>query len=125
MENIQLLRYVASLEERLKDLEKSLKNGFLPSSLENSVIPTDLTDVLSRLAAVEARPVVDLTDVSGRLAAVEARPELSQSLSALELTVTRPVNISVSFNVTLFTFKIPSTFKFLLKYPSAKTVPSG
>ena len=106
MENIQLLRYVASLEERLKDLEKSLKNGFLPSSLENSVIPTDLTDVLSRLAAVEARPVVDLTDVSGRLAAiearpvvdltdvsgrlaaVEARPELSQRLSALELTVT-------------------------------------
>jgi len=130
MENIQLLRYVASLEERLKNLEKSLNNGILPSSslsssiLENSVIPTDLTDVLSRLAAVEARPVVDLsdvsgrlaavearpvvdlsdvsgrlaavearpvvdlTDVSGRLAAVEARPELSQRLSALELTVT-------------------------------------
>jgi hypothetical protein len=95
MESIQLLRYVAILDERLKNLEKSLNNGVSSSSpkVENSVIPTDLTDVLSRLAAVEARPVVDLSDVSGRLAAVEARPvvdltDVSERLAAVEV---RPV----------------------------------
>ena len=103
MDNLQLFRYIANLEQRLKVVEN--KNTS-PSSVENSVIPTDLTEVLarlavvearpvvdlnevsSRLAAVEARPVVDLNEVSSRLAAVEARPELSQRLSALELAVT-------------------------------------
>ena len=101
MDNLQILRYVSMLEQRLKVVEN---NG--PSSINNSTIPpnfsdvlarlavlearpvVDLNDVLSRLAAVEARPVVDLNEVSGRLAAVEARPELSQRLSALELAVT-------------------------------------
>ena len=102
MDNLQLFRYIANLEQRLKVVETNNS----PSSVENSVIPTDLSDVLSRLAAVEARPVVDLNEVSSRLAAVEARPvvdlnevssrlaavearpELSQRLSALELAVT-------------------------------------
>jgi len=83
MDNLQVLRYVSMLEQRLKVIEN---NG--PSSVNNSIIPTDLNEVLARLAAVEARPVVDLNEVSGRLAAVEARPELSQRLSALELAVT-------------------------------------
>ena len=85
MDNLQLFRYIANLEQRLKVVEN--KNTS-PSSVENSVIPTDLTEVLARLAVVEARPVVDLNEVSSRLAAVEARPELSQRLSALELAVT-------------------------------------
>ena len=83
MDNLQLFRYIANLEQRLKIVEN--KNF---SSVENTVMPTDLNEVLSRLAAVEARPVVDLNEVSSRLAAVEARPELSQRLSALELAVT-------------------------------------
>ena len=61
MESIILLRQIAILEQRLAKLENSA--GISSSS-------------------------VDLSDVSGRLAAVEARPELSQRLSALELTVT-------------------------------------
>jgi hypothetical protein len=101
MDNLQVLRYVTMLEQRLKVIEN---NG--PNIVNNSVIPTDLSEVLARLAAVEARPVVDLNEVSARLAAVEARPvvdlnevlarlaavearpELSQRLSALELAVT-------------------------------------
>ena len=67
------------LEQRLRMIE--ISSGMSSSSL-------DLSDVSSRLAAVEARPVVDLNDVSSRLASVEARPELSQRLSALELAVT-------------------------------------
>jgi hypothetical protein len=104
MENLQVLRYIATLEQRVKTLELNPSTSY--SVVENTVIPTDLsqvlarlsalearpvvdlTDVSGRLAAVEARPVVDLTDVSGRLAAVEARPELSQRLSALELAIT-------------------------------------
>ena len=83
MDNLQVLRYVSILEQRLKVIEN---NG--PSSVNNSIIPTDLSEVLARLAAVESRPVVDLNEVLARLAAVEARPELSQRLSALELAVT-------------------------------------
>ena len=83
MDNLQVLRYVTMLEQRLKVIEN---NG--PNIVNNSVIPTDLSEVLARLAAVEARPVVDLNEVLARLAAVEARPELSQRLSALELAVT-------------------------------------
>ena len=83
MDNLQILRYVSMLEQRLKVVEN---NG--PSSINNSTIPPNFSDVLARLAVLEARPVVDLNEVSGRLAAVEARPELSQRLSALELAVT-------------------------------------
>ena len=100
MESLQLLRQVAILEQRLKNIE--LSSGVSSSSgssvdlsevlsrlsaLESRPV-VDLSDVSRRLEAVESRPVVDLSDVSGRLAAVEARPELSQRLSALELTVT-------------------------------------
>ena len=85
MENLQVLRYIATLENRLKNLEINRPTS---SAAENSVVPTDLSQVLARLAAVEARPVVDLNEVSSRLAAVEARPELSQRLSALELAIT-------------------------------------
>ena len=80
MENIQLLRNIAMLEQRLRMIETS-SGGMSSSSV-------DLSNFTARLAAVEARPVVDLNDVSSRLAAVEARPELSQRLSALELAVT-------------------------------------
>ena len=83
MDNLQILRYITMLEQRLKVIEN---NG--PSTADNSIIPTDLNEVYARLAAVESRPVVDLNEVSARLAAVEARPELSQRLSALELAVT-------------------------------------
>ena len=83
MDNLQILRYITMLEQRLKVIEN---NG--PSTANNSIIPTDLNEVYARLAAVESRPVVDLNEVSARLAAVEARPELSQRLSALELAVT-------------------------------------
>ena len=115
MESIILLRQIAILEQRLAKLENSA--GISSSSVDLSDVSgrlaavearpvvdlsdvsgrlaaiearpvVDLSDVSGRLAAVEARPVVDLSDVSGRLAAVEARPELSQRLSALELTVT-------------------------------------
>jgi len=80
MENIQLLRNIAMLEQRLRMIETS-SGGMSSSSV-------DLSNFTARLAAVEARPVVDLNDVSSRLATVEARPELSQRLSALELAVT-------------------------------------
>ena len=65
MDNLQILRYITMLEQRLKVIEN---NG--PSTADNSIIPTDLNEVYARLAAVEARP------------------ELSQRLSALELAVT-------------------------------------
>ena len=87
MDNLQLFRFVANLEQRLKVIESSGASG-----VQNSLISPDLSEVLGRLAAVEARPVVDLNEVSGRLAAVEARPELSQRLSALELAVTSQNN---------------------------------
>ena len=108
MEHLHVLRYIATLEQRLKAVETnaSSTSSTTSSTIENVVIPTDLSQVLSRLsalearpvvdlnevstrlAAVEARPVVDLNEVSNRLAAVEARPELSQRLSALELAIT-------------------------------------
>jgi len=91
MENLQVLRYIATLEQRLKTLE--LNPSTSSSIVENTVIPTDLSQVLARLSALEARPVVDLNDVSGRLAAVEARPvvdltDVSGRLAAVEA---RPV----------------------------------
>ena len=118
MENIQLLRNIAILEQRLRSIESSSGISSLPSqSVDltevNAKLATlearpvvDLTEIFARLAAlearpvvdlgevsarlgaVEARPVVDLGEVSARLGAVEARPELSQRLSALELAVT-------------------------------------
>ena len=88
MDNLQILRYVSMLEQRLKVVEN---NG--PSSINNSTIPPNFSDVLARLAVLEARPVVDLNDVLSRLAAVEARPvvdlnEVSGRLAAVEA---RPV----------------------------------
>ena len=90
MEHLHVLRYIATLEQRLKAVETnaSSTSSTTSSTIENVVIPTDLSQVLSRLSALEARPVVDLNEVSNRLAAVEARPELSQRLSALELAIT-------------------------------------
>ena len=69
MDNLQLFRFVANLEQRLKVIESSGASG-----VQNSLISPDLSEVL------------------GRLAAVEARPELSQRLSALELAVTSQNN---------------------------------
>ena len=97
MENIQLLRNIAMLEQRLRMIETSSGNPSSSVDLSNFTARlaalearpvVDLSDVSSRLDAVEARPVVDLNDVSSRLSAVEARPELSQRLSALELAIT-------------------------------------
>ena len=77
MENIQVLRYIANLESRLKALESSNSPIFTTvSNLSNSIISpvVDLTEINNRLANLEARPIVDLTDVNNRLANVEGRP---------------------------------------------------
>ena len=108
MENIQVLRYIANLESRLKNLENSNTPIFATSNnLVNSIIPptvdltevnnrlanlegrptVDLTEVNNRLANVEGRPTVDLTEVNNRLNNLESRPDVMQRLSALELTV--------------------------------------
>ena len=88
MDNLQVLRYVSILEQRLKVIEN---NG--PSSVNNSIIPTDLNEVLARLAAVESRPVVDLNEVLARLGAVESRPvvDLNEVLDRLGAVESRPV----------------------------------
>ena len=88
MDNLQLFRYIANLEQRLKNVE--IKNT---NVVENSVIPTNLTEVLARLSALESRPVVDLTEISSRLLAVENKPavnltDISNRLIAVE---NRPV----------------------------------
>ena len=71
MENIQVLRYIANLESRIKNLENN-SSGFVTSNnLVNSIIPQS----------------VDLTDVNNRIANLESRPDVMQRLSALELTV--------------------------------------
>ena len=122
MDNLQLFRFVANLEQRLKVIENTGNNTNsgntnidfsdvlqrLAAVEARPVVDlnevsgrlaavearpvVDLNEVSGRLAAVEARPVVDLNELSGRLAAVEARPELSQRLSALELAVTSQNN---------------------------------
>ena len=68
MDNLQLFRFVANLEQRLKVIENTGNNT-------NS-----------------GNTNIDFSDVLQRLAAVEARPELSQRLSALELAVTSQNN---------------------------------
>jgi uncharacterized protein involved in outer membrane biogenesis len=102
MENLHVLRSLASLDVRLRQVEL---NPAAASSNASNVPLINLEDVVSRLAALEARPVVNLDDVVSRLAAVEARPEVNlddvasrlsalesrpdvtQRLSALELTI--------------------------------------
>ena len=102
MDNLRLLRSIAFLENRVKQLESG-NTGSNPE-LAN-VASVNLDEVVSRLAAVEARPVVNLDEVVGRLSAVEARPvvnldevfnrlsavearpDVTQRLSALELTI--------------------------------------
>ena len=89
MENIQVLRYIANLESRIKNLENN-SSGFVSSNnLVNSIIPPsiDLSDVNNRIANLEGRPQVDLSDVNNRIANLESRPDVMQRLSALELTV--------------------------------------
>ena len=91
MENIQVLRYIANIEARIKKLETASNTEVSSTSnnLINSIIPptVDLTEVNNRIANLEGRPVVDLNDVNNRIANLESRPDVMQRLSALELTV--------------------------------------
>jgi len=109
MENIQVLRYIANIEARIKAIENAnttlnfttsnnLVNSIIPSSVDLTEVynrlanlegrpAVDLSDVNNRLANLEGRPTVDLTDVYNRLANLENRPDVMQRLSALELTV--------------------------------------
>jgi histone H3/H4 len=91
MENIQVLRYIATLESRLKNLENN-SSGFVTSNnLVNSIIPptVDLTDIYNRIASLEGRPTVDLSDVNNRIASLEGRPtvdltDVNNRIAALE-----------------------------------------
>ena len=74
MENIQVLRYMASLEARIKALDPNNQS-------------IDLSEVNNRLSNLEQRPTVDLSEINNRLSNLEARPDVMQRLSALELTV--------------------------------------
>ena len=74
MENIQVLRYMASLEARIKALDPNNQS-------------IDLSEINNRLSNLEQRPTVDLSEVNNRLSNLEARPDVMQRLSALELTV--------------------------------------
>jgi len=104
MENLHVLRSLASLDNRLRQVElnrtdSSISNSDLAnvpsvnldaiytrlSELENKLASIEVVN--NRLSAVEARPVVNLDDVNSRLSAVEARPDVTQRLSALELTI--------------------------------------
>ena len=72
MDNIQVLRYIANIESRIKTLENANNPNIANiNNLTNSIIPTP----------------IDLTDVNNRIANLENRPDVMQRLSALELTV--------------------------------------
>ena len=113
MENLHVLRSLASLDVRLRQVE--LNPAAASSNASNvplinldainnrlEVIENRLTKletsvpseevVNSRLGAVEARPVVNLDDVVSRLAALEARPEvnLDDVVSRLAAVEARP-----------------------------------
>ena len=96
MDNLQTYRLVLFLTKRVEELENIVKNNGISSSqpvdlseinkrIDN--IEVDVTEINRRLGEVEARPVVDVTEINRRLGEVEKRPELTQRLSALELTV--------------------------------------
>ena len=90
MDNIQVLRYIANIESRIKTLENANNPNIANiNNLTNSIIPTpvDLTDVNNRIANLEGRPPVDLSELHNRIANLENRPDVMQRLSALELTV--------------------------------------
>ena len=110
MENIQVLRYMASLDARIKALDPNNQSIDLTeinnriSNLEGRPTvdlteinnrlsnlegrPTvDLSEINNRLSNLEGRPTVDLTEINNRISNLEARPDVMQRLSALELTV--------------------------------------
>jgi hypothetical protein len=82
MENYQVFRTLALLQERVTKLE----GGAIAPPVVSSGNVANL-DVNSRLAALEGRPPVTLDDVNGRLSALEGRPDVTQRISALELTI--------------------------------------
>ena len=99
MDNIQTYRLVLFLTKRVEELENIVKNNDLSTSSTSQPIDlseinkriddieVNVTEISRRLGEVEARPVVDVTEINRRLGEVEKRPELTQRLSALELTV--------------------------------------
>jgi hypothetical protein len=113
MENLHVLRSLASLDVRLRQVElnpiaASSNASNVPlinldainnrlevienrlTKLETSVPSEEVVN--SRLGALEARPVVNLDDVVSRLAALEARPEvnLDDVVSRLAAVEARP-----------------------------------
>lgn len=113
MENLHVLRSLASLDVRLRQVElnpaaASSNASNVPlinldainnrleiienrlTKLETSVPSEEVVN--SRLGALEARPVVNLDDVVCRLAALEARPEvnLDDVVSRLAAVEARP-----------------------------------
>jgi chromosome segregation ATPase len=106
MQNIQVLRYMATLESRLNNLTANPSSGVVDlteinnrlSSVENRLKALEdnkstnldmnnelvnLTEINNRLQALETTN----NDLSVRLSAIETKPDLLQRLSALELTV--------------------------------------
>ena len=99
MENLHVLRSLASLDVRLRQVELTATTGSNSdvanaplinldainsrlaiiedrlSQLQNSIPSEEVIN--SRLGALEARPVVNLDDVNARLAVIEARPEVN------------------------------------------------
>jgi hypothetical protein len=113
MENLHVLRSLASLDVRLRQVElnpiaASSNASNVPlinldainnrlevienrlTKLETSVPSEEVVN--SRLGVLEARPVVNLDDVVSRLAALEARPEvnLDDVVSRLAAVEARP-----------------------------------
>ena len=78
MDNLQTYRLVLFLTKRVEELENIVKNNGISSSQ-----PVDLSEINKRIDNIE----VDVTEINRRLGEVEKRPELTQRLSALELTV--------------------------------------
>ena len=78
MDNLQTYRLVLFLTKRVEELENIVKNNGISSSQ-----PVDLSEINKRIDNIE----VNVTEITRRLGEVEKRPELTQRLSALELTV--------------------------------------
>ena len=79
MNSIHIQRLIAQFDERLRKFETSDGTGSSPSSFSSPSV--DLTDVINRLAALEAKPEVDLTGVNTEIKSLES------SLATLETTV--------------------------------------
>jgi hypothetical protein len=84
MDNIQVLRYLTTIENRLKLIE--LNNGTSTTLIASSI---NLNDFIARLTAIENRPQIGLNDVNACLATAESRSQvnfddINTRLAALE-----------------------------------------